>query len=82
MVLSCGEWLRLDRLLDQQPYEDLLGLPEHVVGEIVAGELVVSPRPAPRHAVAASALGGELGPPRPVPAAAASNKSPTTLLIC
>jgi len=44
-------------------YEDLLALPEHVVGEIVAGELVVSPRPAPRHAVAASVLGGELGPP-------------------
>ena len=44
-------------------YEDLLALPEHVVGEIVAGELIVSPRPAPRHAVASSALGGELGPP-------------------
>jgi len=44
-------------------YEDLLALPEHVVGEIIAGELVVSPRPAPRHAVAASVLGGELGPP-------------------
>lgn len=44
-------------------YEDLLALPEHVVGEIVSGELIVSPRPAPRHAVAASVLGGELGPP-------------------
>ena len=44
-------------------YDDLLALPEHVVGEIIAGELVVSPRPAPRHAVAASVLGGELGPP-------------------
>lgn len=44
-------------------YEDLLALPEHVVGEIIAGELVVSPRPAPRHAVATSVLGGELGPP-------------------
>lgn len=44
-------------------YDDILALPEHVVGEIIAGELVVSPRPAPRHAVAASVLGGELGPP-------------------
>lgn len=44
-------------------YEDLLALPEHVVGEIIGGELVVSPRPAPRHAVAKSVLGGELGPP-------------------
>ena len=44
-------------------YDDLLALPGHVVGEIIAGELVVSPRPAPRHAVAASVLGGEIGPP-------------------
>lgn len=44
-------------------YEDLLALPDHVVGEIVGGELHVSPRPAPRHAAAASALGEELGPP-------------------
>jgi Uma2 family endonuclease len=44
-------------------YDDLLALPEHVVGEIIGGELIVSPRPAPRHAVAASVLGGDLGPP-------------------
>jgi Uma2 family endonuclease len=44
-------------------YTDLLALPDHVVGEIIGGELIVSPRPAPRHAVAASVLGGELGPP-------------------
>jgi len=44
-------------------YEELLALPEHVVGEIIGGELIVSPRPAPRHAVATSVLGGELGPP-------------------
>jgi Uma2 family endonuclease len=44
-------------------YDDLLALPEHVVGEIIDGELIVSPRPAPRHAVATSVLGGELGPP-------------------
>jgi Uma2 family endonuclease len=44
-------------------YDDLLALPEHVVGEIIDGELHVSPRPAPRHAHAKSVLGGELGPP-------------------
>jgi len=44
-------------------YDDLVRLPEHVVGEIVDSELVVSPRPAPRHALASSALGGEvIGP--------------------
>lgn len=44
-------------------YGDILALPEHVVGELIASELYVSPRPAPRHALAASALGEELGPP-------------------
>ena len=42
-------------------YADLLALPENVVGEIVDGEVVVSPRPAPPHAVAASYLGIEIG---------------------
>lgn len=41
-------------------YEDLCALPVHVVGEIVAGELHESPRPAPRHALATTELGGEL----------------------
>ncbi len=27
-------------------YDDVLALPDHVVGEIVDGELIVSPRPA------------------------------------
>ena len=41
-------------------YEDLCAVPDHFVAEIVAGELVVSPRPAPPHAIASSALGGDL----------------------
>jgi Uma2 family endonuclease len=44
-------------------YDDLVALPEHVVGEIIDGELIVSPRPRPRHALATSALGMEIGPP-------------------
>lgn len=44
-------------------YEDLMALPDRVIGEIVDGKLHVSPRPAPPHARAASVLGEELGPP-------------------
>ena len=33
------------------------------MGEILEGELVVSPRPAPRHANTTSVLGGQLSPP-------------------
>ena len=38
-------------------YEDILALPEHLVGEILDGELFAFPRPSPRHALAASGLG-------------------------
>jgi len=41
-------------------YDDIVALPEHVVGEIVDGELHVSPRPAVPHAMGASALGAVL----------------------
>jgi Uma2 family endonuclease len=41
-------------------YEDLMQVPDIMVAEIVDGELHVSPRPAPRHAHAASSLGGEI----------------------
>jgi Uma2 family endonuclease len=44
-------------------YEDLAALPPHVVGEIVDGDLYVSPRPASPHARASSVLGAELGGP-------------------
>ena len=38
-------------------YADLAALPEHLVGEIVGGELYASPRPASPHARASSRLG-------------------------
>lgn len=44
-------------------YDDVLAAPEHMVAEIVDHVLHVQPRPRMRHAVAASAMGGELGGP-------------------
>jgi Uma2 family endonuclease len=44
-------------------YADLLSLPNHVVGEIVDGELYATPRPGIPHVRAASRLGAILGPP-------------------
>lgn len=44
-------------------YEGLFDLPENIVGEILNGRLVTHPRPAPRHARAASSLGFALGGP-------------------
>jgi Uma2 family endonuclease len=41
-------------------YADLCAVPENFVAEILGGELYASPRPAPRHSVAASVLGGML----------------------
>ncbi len=41
-------------------YEDLFDLPEHIVGEIIHGQLITHPRPAPKHALASSSLGDEL----------------------
>jgi len=44
-------------------YEDLYHLPDGVVGEILNGQLVATPRPSPRHARVSSALGITLGGP-------------------
>lgn len=44
-------------------WEDLDEVPEGFVGEIVAGEIVVTPRPDAPHASVASDLGMVLGPP-------------------
>src|SRR5262245_12218563 len=42
-------------------YEDLCKVPDHLVAEILDGELVVSPRPASPHAHAASVINSDLG---------------------
>lgn len=52
---------RLD-VIDPHLYRKLANLPENLTGEIIDGELVVSPRPQGNHAQASSALGGRLDP--------------------
>ena len=44
-------------------YEQLLDLPENLVGEIICGQIYSQPRPAAPHALAASSLGGKMIPP-------------------
>lgn len=44
-------------------YDDILALPEHQVGEIIDGDLHVSPRPRSKHALAATRLAQRLGGP-------------------
>ena len=50
---------------DEKPatYEDLMAVPENLVAEIIHGHLYTTPRPAPRHARAASSLGAKINPP-------------------
>jgi len=47
----------------QATYEDILALPENLVGEIISGSLHTHPRPAPKHARVYSSLGGNLWNP-------------------
>ena len=44
-------------------YEQLLALPENVVGEIIAGQLYTQPRPAGPHALACISLATEINAP-------------------
>lgn len=48
------------RNLDDLLYEEYLAVPSHLRAEIIGGTLYVLPRPAPRHANAASVLGADL----------------------
>jgi Uma2 family endonuclease len=43
-------------------YQDVLDAPEHMVAELIDGELFLSPRPGGPHSSVASLLGGELIP--------------------
>lgn len=44
-------------------YEDLRNLPEDMLGQLIAAELIASPRPALSHVRAASVLGTDIGGP-------------------
>lgn len=44
-------------------YDDLFVIPEHATGQIIAGELIVTPRPSREHARVESALCAELTMP-------------------
>jgi len=44
-------------------YEDVLNAPEDKVTEVLDGELFLSPRPTPRHALASSEIGMAIGNP-------------------
>jgi Uma2 family endonuclease len=44
-------------------YEDLVRLPDNMIGELIDGELYASPRPSGPHARVASALGMLIGTP-------------------
>ncbi|MDR3569792.1 MAG: Uma2 family endonuclease [Syntrophobacteraceae bacterium] len=44
-------------------YKDLYSIPEDTIGEIIGGELIATPRPAPRHSHVVTILSEELGPP-------------------
>ncbi|NJK32865.1 MAG: hypothetical protein HC927_10910, partial [Deltaproteobacteria bacterium] len=48
-------------------YADVLGAPEHMIAEIIFGELHLQPPPREPHAAAASALGEELAALETVP---------------
>jgi Uma2 family endonuclease len=42
-------------------YEDVLNAPEHMIAEVIDGTLYTLPRPAPRHAAAASGITIDVG---------------------
>jgi len=64
MAYTGGVPLSPERETMKRPtYEDVLNAPENKVAEILDGELVLSPRPAMRHSLAASTLGTVVGEP-------------------
>lgn len=44
-------------------YEDLYTIPENMIGEIIDGEIIATPRPSRKHTDAVSSLGYKIGPP-------------------
>ncbi len=52
-----------EQAIKSATYEDLLDLPENMVGEIIDGELFAFPRPSPKHANISSSLQGHIWKP-------------------
>lgn len=52
----------MDSARRKATYEDLRQVPDHLIAEIIAGELHTTPRPAAPHTVASSFIGQDLGP--------------------
>ncbi len=48
---------------EKASYDDLHDVPDNMTGEIINGELIVTPRPSRKHTYAASALDKRIGPP-------------------
>lgn len=44
-------------------YADIESLPDHMVGEIIDGELLAVPRPSPEHGLSTTEMLTDLGPP-------------------
>ncbi len=44
-------------------YQDLSNIPENTIGEIIDGDLIVTPRPSGEHSNAAFAVSAAIGPP-------------------
>jgi hypothetical protein len=40
------------KILNPTPYDQLLALPENLVGEVIGGQLYTQPRPTGKHAIA------------------------------
>ncbi len=50
----------MNAVTGQASYDDILGLPEHVTGEILSGQLYAQPRPNSRHARVETGLARDL----------------------
>ena len=48
------------RIKSPATYQDVLDAPPNMVAELINGDLHLQPRPAPRHSLSGSSLGGEL----------------------
>jgi len=48
---------------EKATYEDLYKIPDNLIGEIIDGELIVTPRPSRKHVVCATALGAAVTAP-------------------